>query len=184
MSVLPNFPFDPLRLHAARVSLHVVTDPGGIRLPPVRWATGLTIATRQIHPLSAQRHLRVSGPIEQASRYRIRNLTRDGAAEASEPSALHRVAVRDRAGCVGIRENRPPGHSPEAVIHSPGATVAAWPTTVTNSRWPRARVLSTQKPFSGLWKVTRSTGPARTSRSGDRACRPTAGFTTSRAPER
>ena len=41
-------------------------------------------------------------------------------------------------------------HSPEAVIHSPGATMAAWPTTVTSSRWPRARVLSTQKPFSGL----------------------------------
>ena len=75
-------------------------------------------------------------------------------------------------------------HSPEAVIHSPGDTVAACPTTVTRSRWPRARVLSTQNPFSGLWKVTRSTSPARTSRSGDPAGRPAPGFKTSREPER
>ena len=37
------------------------------------------------------------------------------------------------------------------------------PTTVTRSRCPRAFALKTQKPFSGLWKVTRSTRPARTS---------------------
>src|SRR5215475_12074321 len=54
-------------------------------------------------------------------------------------------------------------HSPEAVIHSPAEIVAAWPTTVTTSRWPRALARSTQKPFSALWYVTRSTRPANTS---------------------
>src|SRR4249920_1002642 len=46
--------------------------------------------------------------------------------------------------------------SPEAVIHSPAAMVAAWPTTVTTSRCPRTLARSTQKPFSTLWYVTRS----------------------------
>src|ERR1700683_1161129 len=41
-------------------------------------------------------------------------------------------------------------HSPEAVIHSPPEMMAAWPTTVTKSRWPRAFARRTQKPFSGL----------------------------------
>jgi hypothetical protein len=41
--------------------------------------------------------------------------------------------------------------------------MAAWPTTVTRSRCARAFARSTQKPLSGLWKVTRSTRPARTS---------------------
>src|SRR5271169_6415990 len=41
--------------------------------------------------------------------------------------------------------------------------MAAWPTTVTRSRWPRAFALRTQKPLSGLWNVTRSTRPASTS---------------------
>jgi Helix-hairpin-helix motif len=54
-------------------------------------------------------------------------------------------------------------HSPDAVIHSPAEMMAAWPTTVTKSRWPRAFALRTQKPFSALWKVTRSTRPASTS---------------------
>src|ERR1700735_955729 len=54
-------------------------------------------------------------------------------------------------------------HSPDAVLHSPAEIVAAWPTTVTRSRWPRAFALRTQKPFSALWKVTRSTRPASTS---------------------
>ena len=36
-------------------------------------------------------------------------------------------------------------------------------TTVTRSRCPRAFARRTQKPFSVLWKVTRSTKPARTS---------------------
>ena len=31
------------------------------------------------------------------------------------------------------------------------AQLAAWPTTVTKSRWPRALTRSTQKPLSGLW---------------------------------
>ena len=56
---------------------------------------------------------------------------------------------------------------PVAVIHSPAAMVAEWPTTVTNSRCPRALVRRTQKPFSALWKVTRSTRPARASWVGD-----------------
>src|SRR5436309_2560873 len=54
-------------------------------------------------------------------------------------------------------------HSPVAVIHSPAATVAAWPTTVTRSRCERAFVRNTQNPFSALWNVTRSTRPASTS---------------------
>src|SRR5215469_2234970 len=55
-------------------------------------------------------------------------------------------------------------HSPDAVTHSPAAITAAWPMTVIRSRWPRALMRRTQKPFSALWKVTRSTRPARTSR--------------------
>src|SRR5713226_3331789 len=39
-------------------------------------------------------------------------------------------------------------HSPDAVIHSPAEIVAAWPMTVTRSRWPRAFARRTQKPFS------------------------------------
>jgi hypothetical protein len=35
----------------------------------------------------------------------------------------------------------------DAVIHPPAAMVAAWPTTVTTSRWPRALARSTQKPI-------------------------------------
>src|SRR5260370_1059202 len=54
-------------------------------------------------------------------------------------------------------------HSPEGVIHSPAAIVAAYPTTVTRSRCPRAFARKTQNPFSALWKVTRSTSPANTS---------------------
>jgi hypothetical protein len=55
---------------------------------------------------------------------------------------------------------------PLAWTNSPAAMDAAAPTTVTRSRWPRALTRSTQKPFSGLWKVTRSTSPASASRSG------------------
>src|SRR5215469_899157 len=36
-------------------------------------------------------------------------------------------------------------------------------TRVMRSRWPRALTRSTQKPLSELWKVTRSTKPAKTS---------------------
>src|SRR3954452_11364978 len=50
-------------------------------------------------------------------------------------------------------------HSPDAVIHSPAEMLAAWPTTVTRSRCPRAFARRTQKPFSAFWKVTRSTRP-------------------------
>ena len=49
------------------------------------------------------------------------------------------------------------------VIALPPTIVAEWPTTVTKSRCPRALVRRTQKPFSALWKVTRSTRPARAS---------------------
>ena len=42
-------------------------------------------------------------------------------------------------------------HCPDAVIHSPAATAAARPTTVTGSRWPLALTLSTQNPLSGSW---------------------------------
>ena len=42
-------------------------------------------------------------------------------------------------------------HSPDPVIHSPAETMAAWPTTITRSRWPLAFVLRTQNPLSKLW---------------------------------
>src|SRR5215475_12255729 len=61
-------------------------------------------------------------------------------------------------------------HSPDAVIHSPAAIVAAYPTTVTRSRCPRAFARKTQNPFSALWKVTRSTSPANTSWVDDSGC--------------
>ena len=52
---------------------------------------------------------------------------------------------------------------PLAWTNSPAVIVAAAPTTVTRSRWPRTFTRSTQNPFSGLWNVTRSTKPARAS---------------------
>jgi hypothetical protein len=61
-------------------------------------------------------------------------------------------------------------HSPFAVIHSPAEIVAAWPITVTSSRCPRAFARRTQKPFSALWNVTRSTRPASTSWVDDSGC--------------
>ena len=48
-------------------------------------------------------------------------------------------------------------------LNSPAEINAACPMTVIGSRWPRALTRSTQKPLSELWKVTRSTRPARTS---------------------
>ena len=44
-------------------------------------------------------------------------------------------------------------------MNSPGWIDAAEPRTVTRSRWPRTLTRRTQKPVSGLWKVTRSTRP-------------------------
>src|ERR1700680_1422664 len=73
-------------------------------------------------------------------------------------------------------------HSPDAVTHSPAAITAAWPVTVINSRWPRALMRRTQKPFSALWKVTRSTRPARTSRVDDSSWARGGLFTRGRAP--
>ena len=52
---------------------------------------------------------------------------------------------------------------PLAWTNSPAEIIAAWPTRVMRSRWPRALTRSTQKPFSELWNVTRSTSPANTS---------------------
>ena len=56
--------------------------------------------------------------------------------------------------------------SPLAVIHSPAETAGVCPTTVTRSRLPRACTFRTAKPFSALWKVTRSTEPASVSGTG------------------
>src|SRR5512132_2407042 len=56
-------------------------------------------------------------------------------------------------------------HRPLACTNSPAPIAAAWPTTVIKSRWPRAFTRRTQNPLSSLWKVTRSTRPARFSRS-------------------
>src|SRR6202030_2112286 len=72
-------------------------------------------------------------------------------------------------------------HSPDAVTHSPAAITAAWPITVINSRCPRALMRRTQKPFSALWKVTRSTRPARTSRVADSSWACGGAFTRCRA---
>ena len=58
---------------------------------------------------------------------------------------------------------------PLICTHSPDAIVAACPTTVTRSRWPRALTRSTQKPLSALWNVTRSTSPASASTGGPRS---------------
>jgi hypothetical protein len=57
-------------------------------------------------------------------------------------------------------------HRPLACTTSPAPMVAAWPITVIRSRWPRAFTRSALKPLSSLWKVTRSTRPARFSRCG------------------
>ena len=75
-------------------------------------------------------------------------------------------------------------HSPEAVIHSPGDMAAAWPTTVTRSRCPRALMRRTQKPFSALWKVTRSTRPASTSWVVGSGCRFMRSVASSALPQR
>src|SRR5215468_6756533 len=42
---------------------------------------------------------------------------------------------------------------PFAWTNSPAEIIAAWPTRVIRSRWPRALTRSTQKPFSELWNV-------------------------------
>src|SRR3954469_20378183 len=72
-------------------------------------------------------------------------------------------------------------HSPEAVTHSPAEIVAACPTVVTRSRCPRALTRRTQKPFSALWKVTRSTRPASTSCADKLGCGFSPPFTRHRA---
>src|SRR5262249_5879113 len=54
-------------------------------------------------------------------------------------------------------------HSAEAVIHSPAAMVAAWPTPGKKARVPRALGGETPKPFSAVGEVTRHRRPAKTS---------------------
>ena len=51
-------------------------------------------------------------------------------------------------------------------MNSPALTAAAFPITVTRSRWPLTLTRSTQNPDSALWKVTRSTAPLRRSGEG------------------
>lgn len=80
------------------------------------------------------------------------------------PSAEEGAAVFRNAARNWSPWTRSLTQSPEAAAHSPAATLAAWPTTVTASRLPRAQTRSTQKPVSALWKATRSTRPARRSR--------------------
>lgn len=75
-------------------------------------------------------------------------------------AALRKVALNCRP-CV-----RSLTQVPLAWTNAPALIAAAAPTRVTSSRCPRRLTLSTQKPLSGLWKVTRSTSPASTSRSG------------------
>src|SRR5262245_45384507 len=65
----------------------------------------------------------------------------------------------DNRDVITLRKMR----SLDAVIHSPAVIVAACPTIVTTSRCPRTLARRTQKPFSALWYVMRSTRPARTS---------------------
>src|SRR3954447_20583880 len=58
---------------------------------------------------------------------------------------------------------------PLICTHSPDTIVAACPTTVTKSRWPRTLTRNTQNPLSALWNVTRSTSPASASTGGPRS---------------
>jgi hypothetical protein len=50
-------------------------------------------------------------------------------------------------------------HWPAAASHSPAVTDGNDPTTVVSSRCPFVLTRRTQKPFSSLWKVTRSMTP-------------------------
>ena len=67
---------------------------------------------------------------------------------------------------------RPSPRAPLICTNSPAVTVAACPTRVVSSRWPRALIRSTQNPLSKLWNVTRSTRPAKASVSTGRAYSP------------
>jgi len=50
-------------------------------------------------------------------------------------------------------------HQPSATSHSPAVTEGSDPMTVVSSRCPGVFTRRTQKPFSSLWKVTRSITP-------------------------
>src|SRR3954451_16227418 len=84
----------------------------------------------------------------------------------SMPSAVVGGAERRKAALNWRPCVRSLTQIPLAWTNSPAVIAAATPTRVTRSRWPRALTRSTQKPVSGLWKVTRSTSPASASRSG------------------
>ena len=53
----------------------------------------------------------------------------------------------DATACPWVRSLT---HSPEAVIHSPAAMLAAWPTTVTSSRCARALALYDAKAIFSI----------------------------------
>jgi hypothetical protein len=72
----------------------------------------------------------------------LRSLRRDPSA------ALHRAP--------SILPPNRPTHQPTALSHSPAVTEGSDPTNVVSSLCPRVFTRRTQKPFSSLWKVTRS----------------------------
>ena len=55
---------------------------------------------------------------------------------------------------------------------NPHVRICGGPGSATTLVYPTALIRSTQKPVSGLWKVTRSTRPASTSRPGAASRRP------------
>src|SRR4051812_23813669 len=85
----------------------------------------------------------------------------------SIPSAVVGGATRRKAALNCRPCARSLTQVPLAWTNSPAPIAAAAPTTVARSRWPRTLTRSTQKPVSGLWKVTRSTRPASASRWGE-----------------
>jgi hypothetical protein len=79
------------------------------------------------------------------------------------PLRINGTNAPDHAGCteVGgdVRRNRALNcwpwvrsltHTPKAVIHSPAAIAAAWPTTVTTSRCPRALAHQNAETILGI----------------------------------
>src|SRR5262249_50752456 len=84
--------------------------------------------------------LEIFGLLGEASRFQ------QGGETAVLPDQRRSALRADARG--GVRSLT---HWPEAMIHSPAEIAAAWPTTVTTSRWPRALARRTQKPLSALW---------------------------------
>lgn len=72
---------------------------------------------------------------------------------------------------------------PKAEAYSAGETIGVWPIRVISSRSPFTFSRSTQKPFSALWKVTRSTNTGDAVESSDGGVRhggPRSGYRTRR----